>query len=125
MYFQIDVFQPDVTDASQIDIAWGLIGQLKSAAIGQLNYPTLAKLSKPVLSIYHSSSGCERIFNIVNKNNTEFRSSLSTDTLNNIMTRKMIMAAIEICCFEMEYSHRWLKQCENATSDILTQAGNQ
>ena len=118
-YFQIDKLTGEVLEAKRVDNAWGLIGKMRSPVTGNLKYGTLFKVAKYALVMYHSNADCERIFSIVKKTTTEFRSSLSTGTLDALLKRKMYMAATHSCCYRCTHTPELLKKCKSATSDSL------
>lgn len=121
LHYQCDALPKDVIEADRVDTAWCLLSQIKDPATGNQKYACLCKVAKCVLVIYHSNTDCERIFSIVNKNKTEFRSSLSTKTLGNLMTRRMMMQATETKCFTTQHSKLLLKKCKSATNQGLNE----
>jgi len=120
--FLIEQFSTDIMNCSRIDQAWHLISQIKSPASGMSKYGTICKVARLVVIMYHSNSDCERMFSVVNKNKTEFRSSLSTKTLNSLMTRKMVQSSTDTPCYAIEHSKDLLEKCKKATALSLNLA---
>lgn len=118
-YFQIEKFSDEIVMEGNIALQWHLISKLRHAATGQLKYEHLYKVARIVLVIYHSNTDCERLFSMVNKNKTEFRSSLSTKTLGNLMTRKMDISSGSVPCHSVKHSKELLQKCKKATSTHL------
>ncbi|KAK6171727.1 hypothetical protein SNE40_018165 [Patella caerulea] len=115
--FQCDPLSPAVSEAERVDTAWHEVSKLKDTATGQPKYKALFKVAKSVLVMYHSNADCERIFSHVNKNKTEFRSSLSTKVLGSLMTRKMMMTASGDKWHSVNHSKDQLKKAKQCTMD--------
>ena len=62
--------------------------KITSPATGLPKFPSISKIARHIVVMYHSNADCERIFRLVNKNKTEFRSLLSTNMLGNLMTMR-------------------------------------
>ena len=103
------------TKSMQIDEAWHVIGNIKDVATGKLKFDVLSKVMKGILVIFHSNADCERIFSLVNKNKTEFRANLSTNTLGSLLTRKTVMSARSQVCHTLHHSDELLKRAKSAT----------
>lgn len=90
-----------------MDVIWGY---LKS------KLPTLNEIALSVLAISHSNAGEERVFLMIRKNKTEFRSRLQLgDSLNAIMRIKMSVPRELMPCYRWEPSHELLTKCKSAT----------
>ncbi len=73
----------------RMDVVWGYLSTMRFAD-GQLMFKKLFKVAKLVLVLPHSNAGEERVFSMVRKNKTSFRSSLSMEgTLSSILTVKL------------------------------------
>ena len=80
--------------------------------LNQPKYETLAFFMLGLLTIPHSNSECERIFSQVRKNKTDFRGSLSNDSLSSILVTKSFM---EGKCCDQKFSADLLKRAKGAT----------
>ncbi|XP_072173823.1 uncharacterized protein [Diadema setosum] len=116
-----DILQPDV----RIDEVWHSISKLTSLADGKPKYPSLCKIAELVIVMYHSNADCERIFSIVNKNKTEFRSSLSTRMVGNLMVRRMELLATNTPCHAVTHSTDLLQKAKSAATRGLAGASSQ
>ena len=97
----------------RMDVVWGYLATMKSAD-GQLMFKRLSKVAKLVLVLPHSNAGEERVFSMVRKNKTSFRSSLSMEgTLSSILTVKLA----DINAVKFEPSSELLKKAKRATWD--------
>lgn len=71
----------------RMDTTWGNIGRLVNEE-GQLLFKVLPKVMVSLLCIPHSSAHCERVFSLVRKNKTEFRSRLGQEILEALVVAK-------------------------------------
>ena len=62
-----------------------------------------------------SNSGCERVFNLVRRNRTDFCSSMSADTTEALTVLKCKGGL----CYDSKLSDTLLKKYKQATSDHL------
>lgn len=87
----------------RMDVIWHYLSTMKSGD-GRPRFRRLCKIAMLVLTIPHSNAGEERVFSMVRKNKTPFRSSLGLDkTLSGLLTVKL--ATQEPCHkFEPDYS---------------------
>ena len=70
-----------------------------------------------VLVIPHSNAGGERVFSIIRKNKTEFRSRLSLErSLNSIMIIKSTLPESLLKCHEWKPPKALLQKCKSATT---------
>ncbi|CAM1311868.1 Uncharacterised protein at_DN1620 [Pycnogonum litorale] len=115
--FQVDDLTDEILNSTRIDEAWNHVSKLTSSATGKPKYPNLCKVAKTVLVFFHSNAECERVFSIVNKNKTEFRSSLSIKVLSSLITRKLVLS--DVSCYQTEHDDDLLKKCKSATSKGL------
>ena len=88
---QAEFAQYQCTDIShciedRVDVTWGNIGRLSEN--GELLFKVLPKVMVSILSIPHSSAHCERVFSLVRKNQTEFRSRLGHESLQALLISK-------------------------------------
>jgi len=68
------------------DVIWGRINKLSED--GEDLFKVLPRVMASILCIPHSSAHCERIFSVVRKNQTEFRSRLGHETLQALVVAK-------------------------------------
>lgn len=114
---QFALFQ--VTDISscldnRVDFTWRNIRDHK---LNGSSFDLLADVMLAILTIPHSSAHCERIFSIVKKNKTEFRSSMKPDTLQALIVAK----ARPDDCVTREYSAPKLVKLKGAYCKALKQ----
>ena len=75
--------------ACNVDKLWGYLKNLKRPGTNSFEFDLLFKVANVILTIPHSNAGEERIFSLINKNETPSRSSLSLDgTLSSLITVK-------------------------------------
>ena len=70
-----------------------------------------------ILSVSHSNAEDERIFSVVRKNSTEFRSSLTTSVLSDTLVNKLYWQAAGIPCYQRELKPELLQKCKRATME--------
>lgn len=119
--YQIDTFSENILNCDRIDAGWHLIGCLKDEATGRNKYSVLVSVMMGILCIFHSNAECERlsVFSCVNKNKNEFRSSLGTNTLSNLMTHKVYMRSEGRECYKGQHNRELLKNAKSATYNYL------
>ena len=122
--FQVEEFSDDIIQAERVDQAWHFISKIISPATGLPKYPTMSKIARLIVVMYHSNADCERIFSLVNKNKTEFRSLLSTNMLGNLMTRRMDLMSSGTPCYSVKYSQELLAKAKSATAAGLRASGH-
>lgn len=105
-----------ITEKHQrIDVQWGEVGKLRGAD-GVLKFPRLASVIQSILLIPHSNAECERIFSLVKKNRTEFRSLMSNETLESLLVLKTQNPKP---CFQQKFSEETLRNAKKATVTSL------
>ena len=103
----------EVIEYHRMDILWSYLENVKDTVTGQLCFLLLTKVAKLVLTLAHTSADKERVFSLIRKNKTDFRSSLSLDgTLSSLLTIKM---AIEEPCHKYEPPSAVIKRSKKAT----------
>lgn len=89
------VIDEEKTQHHRMDTIWAYLSGLRGVD-GMLRFPKLAKVAQFVLIIPHSNADEERVFSMVTKNKTVFRSNLKFDgTLGSIL--KVKLANSESC----------------------------
>ena len=95
----------------RMDVIWGYLSTMK-AADGEFLFKRLFKVAKLILVLPHSNAGEERVFSMVRKNKTPFRSSLSMDgTLSSILTVKLA----DVNAVQFKPTNELLKKAKSAT----------
>ena len=90
----------------RMDIIWASLGT---------NLPTIENLVLQVLTIPHSNAAEERVFSMINKNKTQFRSTLDLGKpLNSIVLIKMNSPEGLVPCHKMKFSEELLQKCKSA-----------
>ena len=94
----------------RMDVIWGYLSTMK-AADGQFLFKRLFKVAKLILALPHSKAGEERVFSMLCKNKTPFRSSLSMDgTLSSILTVKLA----DVDAVQFKPTNELLKKAKSA-----------
>ena len=89
-----------------MDVIWGYL---------QERFPNLSDIALTVLTVPHSNAGDERVFSMVKKNKTEFRSRLQLGgSLNAIMRIKMAFPESLCPCHQWKPTDELLKKCKSA-----------
>uniref|UniRef100_H2ZWF1 HAT C-terminal dimerisation domain-containing protein n=1 Tax=Latimeria chalumnae TaxID=7897 RepID=H2ZWF1_LATCH len=95
----------------RMDVIWGHLSSLKMAD-GSLKFGRISKAAKTVLVLLHSNAGEERVFSMVRKTKSPFRSSFKIDgTLASLITIKL---ANQEPCYNFE-SAKVLTKAKKAT----------
>lgn len=81
-------------------------------ADGVPKYDRLSRLMLSVLTLPHSNAECERVFSLVKKNRSQFRSSESNDTLESISVLKTRSSGP---CYMNSFPPEILKKAKKAT----------
>lgn len=102
----------EVVQSKRIDTQWSLIGKMKSAD-GNFKYNELSKIMLAILTIPYSNAEWERIFSLVNKTRTKFRSSISDNTLEKLL---LANANLQGNCYEQKYKASFLTKAKSATT---------
>jgi hypothetical protein len=113
LHFQVDSLPKNVLEADRVDSAWHLMSNILDPVTGEKKYENLCKVAKCILVIYHSNTDCERQFSVVNKNKTEFRANLSTETLSNMLTQKMMLQSKGTPCYAVNWDVQLLQKCKS------------
>ena len=108
--YQVEQFPKELTP-QRIDAAWHL--QMTDAN-GVKTFSMLASVATRILIIFHSNADCERTFNIVRKNKTEFQPTLSTRVLNALLSQKISMSPYGQMCYKLQYSKDILRKTKQA-----------
>ena len=113
--FQVDPLTTDILQMDRVDKAWAEIKKIKTCD-GELKYNVLATFALGVPVVPHSNAGCERVFSMVRKCKTEFRSSMSTRVLSNLIIQKVHMQSRGQVCHEFNFTEEQLILAKGATS---------
>ncbi|KFM77998.1 hypothetical protein X975_25813, partial [Stegodyphus mimosarum] len=99
----------------RLDVLVGTLKRIKRAD-GTPKYDRLARVLCAILVIPHSNAECERVFNVVKKNKTMFRSSISPKTVENILIAKCYE---ETNCYDRKFSKEFLAKAKKCTLNSL------
>ena len=72
-----------------------------------------------ILVIRHSNSEAERVFSIVQRNDTAFRPSISIDLLQSLLITKIDNLCKGTPCYKRKYNTSFLKQAKSCTYNAL------
>ena len=92
---------------------WQAIGRMKCVD-GTHRFPNLARLAKCMLSLPHSNADTERVFSIVRKIVTDYRTEMEQDTLCALVACKLNS---DFDCYHFDPPHKVLVKAKKATSD--------
>ncbi|XP_033726452.1 uncharacterized protein LOC117316076 [Pecten maximus] len=107
--YQVDDLPPEIDkDNIRIDTKWTILST---------RYDVLARVMLAILVIPHSNADCERVFSLVRKTRTEYRSSMSNRTLEAIVIRKL---KIMDSNGHEKFSPEFLRKAKHATSAALS-----
>jgi hypothetical protein len=106
---QITKIPEDIVNQEKADVQWVGISNLKNN-LGSYPFKRISLVMLYILSIPHSNAECERIFSQVKKQRTEFRSSLSNETLENLLIMKCNFSGK---CFEQEFDDKFLAKAKS------------
>jgi hypothetical protein len=112
---QIAEIPQHVTAEERTDVKWHLISKIKNP-MGEEVYKKICDVMLGILSIPHSNAECERIFSLVRKNRTEFRSSMLDESLESILLLKSNFSGR---CYEQKFDSNFLKRAKSATCSKL------
>lgn len=112
---QQDSIPEDIAKEPSVDLQWASLGKIKRVD-GSFKYSRLSKVMLSILTIPHSNAECERIFSQVRKTRTQFRSSLSNQTLENIL---VVKSGEAVACYNQTFSDSFLHRAKQATTVSL------
>lgn len=115
-FISYDLSGVSISPEWRADDMWVEISNLKDKSTSEQKYVYLPKIMLVILSIPHSNAEDERIFSLVMKNSTEFRPSLATKTLSDLLTQKVMSLASEHSCYEMTFSDSLLAKYKGAAT---------
>lgn len=95
-----------------MDQQWMKLAETVKDDVGAKALMYLPTVMLFILAIPHSNASCERVFSIVRKNRTDFRASMSIETLESLL----ILKQQGIVCHERKPSNSLLKACKEATT---------
>ena len=112
---------PDsVVSAERVDVAWGVMSNLKDPVTDSVMLPRLCRIMKLIVTLPHSNADVERIFSIVRKNQTDFRPNLGLSTLNHIVQLKVNdLNDSEVPFYDFNPSAKFLRRAKKATHEGL------
>ena len=85
--------------------------------MGQTRYEELANLALCLLSIPTSNADCERVFSLVRRIKTDFRSSLATETVSSLISCHYNNHGH--CCEHTAFDGELLKKVKRCTSAAM------
>ena len=112
LIYQIAQLPDLVQNEKSTDKQWTSMVTEKNAS-GELCYDRLAN---GILTIPHTNAECERVFSQVRKNKTDFRGTVSNETLESVLITK---ARQTTPCYMREFDSDFLKRAKSATYRAL------
>ena len=95
-----DEFQCEIIlQSEREDSKWVKIAALTDSNKSK-KYVLLPHVMLSILTIPHSNAACERVFSFIRKNKTDFRSTLSDNTVESLM----ILRSAPGLCYERKHS---------------------
>ena len=116
--YQVEELSEDIKSMDRADSQWKAISELKDTS-GELKYKHVSHVMAAILVIPHSNCDCERVFSLLKKNKTEFRSSMKAGSLESILQLKVNAQG---ACYEQTYDAELLKRAKSSTSFALKAA---
>ena len=101
-----------------MDKVWSEISKLQDCN-GAIKYKVLPSIMLAILIIPHSNASSERLFSLVRKNQTDFRSNLGIETLEALIVEKIKMFSSGETCFAKKISEKCLKEAKSCTKQNL------
>lgn len=112
---QLENISSIVNSSDSIDAKWATVGHLRSVD-GCMKYDRLTQVMLAILTIPHGNAECERVFSLVTKNKTKFRSQLSDKSVEAI---SMVKCNRSNSCYEQDFSESFLVKAKKATAASL------
>lgn len=109
--YQVAKLPECIVSSSRADEQWSFLAKEKGPD-GSLVYEKLSRVMLGILTLPHSNAMCERVFSVVKKNKTHFRSSMCNSTLEAILIAKSNMSNP---CYSQKYSDQFLLKAKSAT----------
>lgn len=106
----------------RVDEAWFQVGQIRDVATAKPKFANISKVASALLVLPHSNANCERLFSLARKNKTEYRSSMSTETLESLLILKMNVFGGGKECYSTELPDDLLTRCKSAAYRHLGQS---
>lgn len=94
---------------------WLMVKSFKTP-MGDAMYPNLSMLVLQLLAIPTSNADCERVFSVVRRIKTDFRSSLLPDTISSLIG--IHFNSPFQCCEQTEYSSSLLDKAKVCTREM-------
>ena len=94
---------------------WLMVKSLRTP-MGDIKYPNLSMLVLKLLSIPTSNADCERVFSLVRRIKTHFRSSLLPETISSLI--RIHFNSPFQCCEQSEYSTSLLDKAKLCTREM-------
>ena len=108
---------PIFDGSGELDQFWFFMGKMqKPGDTSQKRFSNLAGLCKTLLVLPHSNADPERLFSMVCKIDTEQRGSLSSSTVQDLLTVKM---NTDSSCFENLFTSHLMKTANQPPSAAL------
>ena len=108
---------PIFDESGEPDQFWFSMGKIqKPGDTSQKRFSNLAGLCKTLLVLPHSNADPDRLFSMVHKIDTEQRESLSSSTVQDLLTVKM---NTDSSCFENLFTSDLMKTAQSATKCSL------
>ena len=97
------------SDHYRMDMVWGYLRQ---------RFPLLSEIALAILVVPHSNAADERVFSMIRKNKTEFRSRLDlSKSLNSVMRVKMNLLEQIQPCYYWKPDKELLKKCKSTCKE--------
>lgn len=101
------------TKSAELCAYWQAIGDIKTLQ-GEARFPSLVSLAKCLLSLPVSNADTERVFSIVRKIVTDYRTEMEQDTLCALLTCKI---NCDCSCYELDTPKELLRAAKVATME--------
>lgn len=114
--FQAYKIPSHILEEKRIDVQWIKIGAIENE-ISEKKFLRLSKVMLSILTLPHSNAECERIFSQVRKIKTDFRGSISNNSLEKLLISKLRMSKN---CYETEFERDFLKKAKSCSTSFVS-----
>ena len=115
--YQIAQIPDSVLREEGADKQWAVMMTQKGVS-GELSYDRLGRVMLGILTIPHTNAECERVFSQVRKNKTDFRGSMSDETLSSLLITKAQQTGP---CYLRDFDDKFLRRAKSATCRALNE----
>ena len=105
-----------IKNEGRLDEYWGQVNLVTNKSKKDPRFPLLSRLATAMLTIPNSNSDCERVFSMVRKIQTEYRSDMDNSTLCSLLCAKI---NAKETCYQFQPSKALLRAAKCATYNYI------